>query len=100
MSLLNSAVARRFWFPPPQVLISYPELKNETYVGQTEDVPSRLAMHNRGRVRSTSHGFPWRVIHTEECPSRAEAMAREKWFKSKSGRMEIRKILDNMKVKL
>jgi putative endonuclease len=75
-------------------------LKNETYVGQTEDIGSRLVLHNRGRVRSTSHGIPWRVIHTEECSSRAGAMAREKWFKSKSGRMEIGKILGEMKEKL
>ena len=67
-------------------------LKN-TYVGQTEDVQNRLALHNSDRVKSTRGRGPWLILHTEPCATRSEAMEREKWFKSRSGRKKIHELI-------
>ncbi len=63
--------------------------RQRTYVGQTRDVRQRLKWHNAGRVPSTRSHRPWMVLYTEECATRAEAMARERWFKSRQGRSQI-----------
>lgn len=52
------------------------------YIGQTSDVLKRLAEHNRGKVRSTKYRMPFGLVYQEECPSRIEAIKREKYFKS------------------
>jgi putative endonuclease len=57
-----------------------------SYIGQTEDIDNRLMRHNSGFVRSTKANRPWVLIHYEEYKSRAEAMKRELWLKSPSGR--------------
>ena len=76
------------------VYILYSPKFTRTYVGQAEDVVLRLKQHNGGRVRSTKAFAPWQVIHAEACATRSEAMARERWFKSSSGRRRIREILE------
>jgi putative endonuclease len=61
-----------------------------TYVGQTADLARRLTQHNDPNCRLTLHTKrhvgPWRVIHSEEFPSRAAAMRRERELKSGKGR--------------
>ena len=63
-----------------------------TYTGHTNDVKRRLQDHNRGKMKSTRHHSPFKLIHTEEFSSRSEAMMREKFLKSGKGR-QIRKEL-------
>ena len=46
----------------------------------------RLARHDLGTTHYTKQGTGWKVIHTEEYPTRSEAMRREKWLKSGIGR--------------
>ena len=65
----------------------------QTYVGQTDDLSERLKLHNEGRVRSTKGFGPWQVLYCEEHETRGEAMRREKWFKSRSGRRRIKRLL-------
>jgi putative endonuclease len=66
------------------VLVS---LKTEgRYVGQTADLEKRLASHNSDRSRYTKGRGPWRVVYTEEFPTRAEAVHRERFFKTGKGR--------------
>ncbi len=60
------------------------------YVGCTSDLEQRLAKHNSGATPSTRSGRPWEIIHVEEFPSKAEALAREKFLKSGQGR-ELRR---------
>ena len=59
---------------------------DRTYVGQTEDFDARFALHQAGQVRSTAPWRPWEVLHTECFSTRAEALRREKWYKSRAGR--------------
>jgi len=79
------------------VLIS--ESCGKTYAGQTKDRTARLDTHNSGKVRSTKRCRPWRLLYYEECETRAEAIQRELWFKSRSGRKKILEIIEGEKKK-
>jgi len=58
---------------------------NTLYKGSCEAFSERLASHNAGRVRSTKARRPWVKHYTEEFPSKAEALRRERFFKTRSG---------------
>ncbi|MFZ1730682.1 MAG: GIY-YIG nuclease family protein, partial [Bacteroidota bacterium] len=45
-----------------------------------------LQDHNSGRNHATKHGHNWVLIHSEMLSTRSEAMRREKWLKSGTGR--------------
>ncbi|NOX90659.1 MAG: GIY-YIG nuclease family protein [Calditrichaeota bacterium] len=53
------------------------------YVGSSQDFQDRLIEHNRGFVRSTKHGIPWKIIHTESFNTRAEAYRKERKIKAR-----------------
>ena len=67
----------------------------KNYVGQTNNLSHRLKYHNSGKVKSTKRYILWELLYSEGYPSRGEAMKREKWFKSKTGREKISEILQN-----
>jgi putative endonuclease len=71
------------------VYILKSEKNNKSYIGHTADLPKRLMEHNSGKSISTRYGRPWRLVHVEAYASRAEAMAREKYYKTKAGRLEL-----------
>lgn len=60
------------------------------YTGHTPDLKRRLAEHNAGLSHATKHGKQWRIVYTEEFPTRKEAMKRERWLKSGVGREWIK----------
>ncbi|MGA9363916.1 MAG: GIY-YIG nuclease family protein [Bacteroidota bacterium] len=80
-----------------QVYILRSRSHPRTYVGQTEDLGSRLEKHNTGRVKSTKPYRPWELIHREEFSTRSQAMERERWFKRSTGRKWIARFLDERK---
>ena len=47
------------------------------YIGQADKVRERLKQHNEGKVRSTKHRLPFRLIGYEEHPTRDKARWRE-----------------------
>jgi putative endonuclease len=59
------------------------------YVGSCEDVAKRIEQHNRGTGKSTRHGVPWTLIYTESFATRAEAVRRERYYKTGKGRDEL-----------
>ena len=63
------------------------------YVGYTSDPVQRTGQHNHGITKSTKNRGPWDLIHTESYGSRAEAISRERYFKSGKGREELKSIL-------
>ncbi|HRG91221.1 MAG TPA: GIY-YIG nuclease family protein [Chitinophagales bacterium] len=76
------------------VYILYSESHNKTYVGYTSNLQARFLSHNELGTKGWTIKFrPWVIIHTEEFGTKAEAMAREKWFKSGVGREFIQKEL-------
>lgn len=48
-----------------------------TYVGWTNDVARRLALHNAGKGARTTRGRTWVLLHSEWFLTRREAMSRE-----------------------
>ncbi|RLC37544.1 GIY-YIG nuclease family protein [candidate division Kazan bacterium] len=57
----------------------------KTYVGQTNNLSYRIALHNSNKVASTKNKGPWQIVHKEIYPTGAEAMSREKYFKQGAG---------------
>jgi putative endonuclease len=39
---------------------------NKYYVGFAEDLHHRLIAHNRGKVRDTQNGIPWKLVYMEK----------------------------------
>jgi putative endonuclease len=71
-------------------------LKSKTngnlYKGSTQNLEERVIQHNEGKVNYTSKYIPWELVYFEIFETRAEAMAREKFFKSGKGREWLKKI--------
>jgi putative endonuclease len=65
------------------------------YVGQTSDLPQRLAAHQEGRSRWTRGRGPWHLVLSETYITRAEAMRRERALKSGRLNQELRARLGN-----
>ena len=60
------------------------------YVGQTDDLPRRLAQHNSGEARWTRNRGPWQLVFQETYSTRSEAMRRERALKSGRLNQELR----------
>lgn len=54
----------------------------DIYIGSTANIDNRLKLHNLGKVKSTKFYKPWQMLGYEEYESRAEAVKKEKFFKS------------------
>jgi putative endonuclease len=63
------------------------------YVGSCEDREERLRRHNAGESKATKHRTPWVLVHSEEFPTRREAVARERYYKTGRGRDELNAFL-------
>lgn len=68
------------------VYILESECGQHFYVGVTENVGARLAVHNAGSVTHTSKFRPWRVRTYIAFSDEDRAFAFEKYLKSASGR--------------
>jgi putative endonuclease len=70
------------------------ETTGKLYTGQTSDLERRLREHNDeeiGRQRFTrKQSGPWRLLYSEEMPTRTEALKREKYLKTGKGREWIK----------
>ena len=56
------------------------------YKGSTQDIEKRLIIHNQGLVNYSSKHRPWELVLFEQFETRGEAMKREKWYKTGTGR--------------
>lgn len=57
----------------------------ETYVGVTQDLKARLAVHNAGGSPHTAKHRPWKIETAVAFTSRDKAAAFERYLKSGSG---------------
>ncbi len=63
------------------------ELDNgKKYVGQTNNLERRIQEHKSGRSRFTRKYTVVRLLYSEQCATRSEALKREKFLKSGKGR--------------
>jgi len=72
------------------VYILQSQKDKRTYVGSTNNISRRLREHNQGRVKSTKSRLPLLVLFTEHFKTIQEARKREKWWKSSTGRKELK----------
>jgi len=69
------------------------EKYDKSYVGSTNDLTRRLSQHNAGLGNFTKNYRPWNMIYTEEFETHTEALQREKFLKSKSGRKFLKSVV-------
>ena len=63
------------------------------YVGLTSNIENRLHRHNSGYEKTTKPYAPFKLIYTEKCNNRKEARAREKYWKSGTGKEKLKKLV-------
>ncbi len=81
------------------VYIIQSEKDTWTYTGSTNNVKKRLCEHNMGKMNSTCHHRPFKLVYTEEFSSRREAVGRERFLKTGQGREFRKKLLRQHKQK-
>lgn len=69
------------------------ELNHLFYVGFSENPQERLVAHNSGGNPSTKAGRPWKLIYLEGYLDKKDALGREKFLKSGSGKTYLKKQL-------
>ena len=72
---------------------------SRTYLGSTDSLERRVKEHNQGRSKSTKNRRPLKLIYFEEYDTLEKARAREKYLKTRSGRRELKKIFEKLKIK-
>ena len=75
------------------VLISKKD--KELYIGFAKDLKKRLDEHNKGLVISTAPRRPLELIYYEACLNEADAIERERYFKTGFGRRFLKNRLRN-----
>jgi putative endonuclease len=68
------------------VYILESEIDGRLYKGQASDIDKRIKEHNSGKTKSTKGYKPWKLVYFEIFETRDEAVLREKYFKTGSGR--------------
>ena len=72
----------------------YSPTYEKIYVGRTSNLQQRLLSHNKlGKKGWTVKYRPWKLVHTEICKTKEEAIRREKQLKSAQGRAFIWKVI-------
>ncbi len=81
---------------PFTVYVLYSQQFTRLYKGYTSELNSRLKQHNSAKVRSTKPYIPWSVVYTEEFEFKADAIKREKYFKTAAGRRFLKTKLKDL----
>ncbi len=63
------------------------------YIGISRNPEQRVKIHNQGKTDSTKNRRPFVLIFKEHCSSLKEARAKEKYYKSGSGRETSKEII-------
>lgn len=75
------------------VYVLFSDLRDRHYIGHTENIENRLGRHNKGLVRSTKNGRPWRLLYSEKVLTKKEAYRRELQIKSYKGGDAFKKMI-------
>jgi putative endonuclease len=74
----------------PYIVLS--RVTGRCYTGSTSDLQTRLEQHNSDESVSTKNRGPWDLVHREEFATLAEAVRRERYFKTGREREELKKL--------
>ncbi len=75
------------------VYIIYSDARDKYYVGQTDNIESRLQSHNSGKSPYTSIANDWELVYSESFESRTESRKRENEIKRKKSRKYIESLV-------
>ena len=64
------------------------------YIGQCDDLDSRMSKHFDGFSKYTASKRPLRLVYFEVLPTRSEAIKREKAIKNQKSRKYIEKLIE------
>ena len=67
--------------------VLFSEKDNKKYTGYTTNLAQRLKSHQKGNVPSTKHRRPLHLIYFEGCRNEMDAKRRERYLKTKNGKM-------------
>ncbi len=79
---------------PHFVYILKSQQNGRYYIGYSAHPDKRLAAHNLGQVKATSHLRPWSTIYREEHPDATSARRREYQIKAMKSRKYIQALVD------
>ena len=65
------------------VYILQSERTGRYYAGQTQDLARRIIEHNSGENASTRGGAPWKIVYSESCLDRTQAVRLEGQIKKR-----------------
>ncbi len=66
-------------------------LDNKLYIGWTNNLKNRVLKHHNGKLESTKHRRPLKLIYFEACLDKEKAIKREKELKSGFGRSYLKR---------
>ena len=55
--------------------------KSVTYVGYTNNIKKRITMHNSSKGAKFTRGRKWKLIYSEKCETKNQAISREYYIK-------------------
>jgi predicted GIY-YIG superfamily endonuclease len=70
------------------IVYAIQSVSGRIYVGQTEDVTKRLALHNAGAVKSPKHDRPWQLLKIQVFDTREQARYFEWCLKRSQGKRQ------------
>jgi len=73
------------------VLLS--EKNDQLYVGRTSDLQKRINEHQTGKVQTTNRLNPMKLIFFEGFIAKADAIRRERYFKTSKGKSSLKQII-------
>ena len=71
------------------------EKDSNFYVGYTNKINRRITEHQNGKVPSTKHRLPLKLVYWEGCLNQNDATKREKYLKTAWGKRYIKNRLQN-----
>ena len=75
------------------VYILYNKQHDKFYIGQTYSLKKRIAEHKAGLGNYTSRYGEWLFVYYEKVVDRAQAMSREKYFKSLKSKVFLKEFI-------
>lgn len=79
------------------VYILYSPDHDRYYIGQTQDLNSRLERHQKGYVKSTKHYLPVQLVWSKAVESRSQAVILESKIKNWKSKGKIRALIKESK---
>ena len=78
------------------VYILFSEIKNRYYIGFTSNIDDRLKRHNQKSKGFTGNVDDWKLVYTENYPTKEEAIQRELKIKSWKSKIKIQELIKKL----